>query len=57
MKLLNEGAEIEPGKLDAAIEERQRRSISFDKLCALGGTAWAEDIRNQIEPTIAPVYS
>jgi hypothetical protein len=49
MSLLTAGAAIEPGPLWAAIREQERRSLTFTKLCALGGQQWAEDIRSRIE--------
>lgn len=46
-------AQIEPGALNAELQERSLRLFSFDKLVALGGMEWATEVRARIEPTVS----
>ena len=52
LSLLAEGAEIQPGRLWVEVHEQESKTLSFAKLCAVGGEQWAEEVRKRIEPTV-----
>jgi hypothetical protein len=53
LSLLDAGAEIQPGPLSVEVQEYESKTLSFAKLCAIGGEEWAEDIRQRIEPSVS----
>lgn len=51
MAKLDAGASIEPGQLDAEIQETEQRRITNDELVRLLGLDVVEEVRTQIQPT------
>jgi hypothetical protein len=52
LRLLDQGAEVEPGPLTLEVKEREERRLSFARLRRVVGQAEAEQLRSQIEPVL-----
>lgn len=48
-----QGLPVEPGPLDLEVSESSQRRLTTDELIRILGLSKAEEVRNQIEPTVS----